>query len=481
MSFSRIFKSSAMLGVAQVAALAAAFVRSKIIAVCLGPVGIGLVGVMTAFNGNMSAVASWGLGTSGVRLISGAEGESRRRKQAAVRRFGFILSAIGLLLTLLTFWPVAMATFNDGAYMVELLIAGMSVPCMVASTTWSSLLQADGQVKSLAKVQLSSALLGLALGAPLIVLWGSVGVACSMLLAAAVPAISTWWVARRSCPPSHIDEHPDDLKTMVRLGGGLVIVGLASQIAAYVVRLIIIRHYSALGQDGLEASGYYQAAIAIAGSLPAVVFGAMGTDFFPRVAAAKNETEAQALSEKQIQAGLLLALPILTLLLSMGEVGVRILYDERFDRAIPLLSWMIWGVFIRLLAWPLGYWMLARGSVQTVVVVESTCNLAMALLPLALVPEFGVEGAAYAFSISYVMYACVMLAVSKARSGAWITFKTLSWFGIGTLWLASVQLGSKLGGGGWWGIIPTLTISGLCTYVYRREVRQENLNQNAGI
>jgi PST family polysaccharide transporter len=160
----------------------------------------------------------------------------------------------------------------------------------------------------------------------------------------------------------------------------------------------------------------------------------------------------------------------------MGEVGIRILYDERFDRAIPLLSWMIWGVFIRLLAWPLGYWMLARGSVQTVVLVESTSNLAMALLPLMLVPRFGVEGAAYAFSISYMLYAIVMLMVSKARSGAWIALKTLGWFGLGALWLASVQLCSKLSGGGWWGIVPTAIISGLCAYVYMREVRRETSN-----
>lgn len=462
-----------MLAGAQAATLVAAFIRSKIVAILLGPSGIGLVGVMTAFNGNISALASWGLSTSGVRLVAGSVGQDRERKRAAVRKFGLIVSAAGLLMTLALFWPATVTTFRDSGYSLEIFIAGMAVPCLVASAMWSSLLQADGHVKVLAKAQALSALAGLLLGAPFIFLYGTIGIAFSLLLSAAIPAALTWRLARIHCPPAQEGADAVDIKSMFKLGGGLVVVGVASQAAAYVVRLVIIRHYATHGGDGLEAAGYYQAAISIAGSLPAVVFGAMGTDFFPRVAAARDEKEAQLLSERQIEAGLLMALPMLTALLTMSDIGLRLLYDNRFDRAGPLLGWMIWGVFLRLLAWPLGYWMLARGSVNTVIIVESSSNLVMALLPFILVPVYGVIGAAYSFAVSYLVYALIMLMVSRARSGEWINRRALSWFVLAGLWLGFLHLMVSIGWGGWWGLIPSTGATVICAAVYFLRIKGE--------
>ncbi len=173
MTFARILKSNAMIGGAQIATLASAFLRSKVIAIVLGPAGIGLVGVMTAFNGNLSALATWGLGTSGVRLVAGTEGEERLRKQAAVRKLGLLLAISGLALTLVLFWPITQVTFQNVNYAGEILIAGLAVPCLIASTAWSSILQARGYVKSLAYLQIGAAVVGLVLGTPLIYLYGT--------------------------------------------------------------------------------------------------------------------------------------------------------------------------------------------------------------------------------------------------------------------------------------------------------------------
>lgn len=463
-----------MLGGAQVVTLASAFVRTKIIALTLGPAGVGLAGVLTTFNGNVSALATWGLGTSGVRLISTAEGHERMGKQAAVRKMGTLLSVFGLLLSLVLVWPVTIMTFQDVGYAGEMLIAGLAVPCLIATTAWSSLLQADGHVKRLAYLQIGSAIVGVVMGAPLIYFYGSKGIASSMLLAAAIPALATWWIARKKCPLADVTAMPDDVKALIKLGGGLVIVGLASQVAAYVVRLIIIRHYDSLGGDGLAAAGYYQAAIAIAGSLPAAVFGAMGTDFFPRVAAAKSEEEAQLLSEKQIQAGLLLALPLLTVLLTLGGYVMKILYDDRFESAVPLLPWMIWGVFFRLLSWPLGYWMLARGSIRVVVGTETLANLVMIIFPLILTPIWGLAGASLSYALSYLVYTVIMLAVSKRKSGKSVSSVVLTWSITSALWLFFAQSYSTCTECIWRPVCTSVVATLVCAFIYWSCVRRES-------
>ena len=468
MAFARILRSSALMGGAQVVTLGAGFLRAKLIAMLVGPAGVGLIGVLTSFNSNLSALVGWGLGTTAVRTISASDDSCRPSKVAAVLKFGRMLSWIGLTCVLLFFWPVGLLTFKSSEYALELLLAGLAVPCLIATSMWSALLQSYGQVKSLARVQIISGLGGLVLGLPLIWFFGLLGIAASVLLAAIVPAVATWQATR---PYSHVSADSaseTDILVLVQLGAALMAVGVLSQLSAYVVRLILIRSH------GLEAAGYYQAAFAIAGSLPGFVFTAMGTDFFPQIAGVKTEAEAQELCEKQIQAGLLLALPLIAGLLTLGEFCIHMLYARSFDPAIPLLSWMIWGVFLRVLSWPMGYWLLARGSSRTVVIVESIANSLAAVLPIVLIPSFGVTGAAIGFFLAYVAYTFIMLVISRKRSGRWLSSATLGWgfFAMSAIGISQLAVGCLKGK--YWGIIPTAAIGTLCVWIYTRAVRRES-------
>ena len=93
------------MGASQVAQLLAAFVRAKLTALVLGPSGVGLVGLLTSFNGNLAALAGWGLGTSGVRAIASADAETKPSRIAAVRRLGVLLGVAGAALVLILAWP----------------------------------------------------------------------------------------------------------------------------------------------------------------------------------------------------------------------------------------------------------------------------------------------------------------------------------------------------------------------------------------
>jgi enterobacterial common antigen flippase len=454
------------MGGAQVVTLATAFIRTKAVAQLMGPGGVGLVGILTAFNGNISTLAAWGLGTSGVRLIASAPPGQTAYTQAAVRKFGTTLTWLGFWAMALLFLPVSYLTFGTGQYALELLIGGMAVPCIIANSIWGSILQAAGHVKSLAKGQILSAFIGLILGLPSIYFLDSVGIAISLLLAAATPMAFSWYVATKDCPSTGVDALPSDLRALFDMGGSLMIVGLAAQISAYFVRFVIIKDHGTDLAAGLADAGYYQASIAIAGSLPALVFSAMGTDFFPRVAAAKDEAEAKILSEKQIEASLLLALPIFTGLLTMNQLGIRVLYADKFEAALPLLDWMIWGVFLRLLAWPLGYWMLARGAPRMVVIVELSSNLIMAVLPMILIPYQGLVGAATGFFIGYLAYAGIMVAVARKRSGRWLSSRTFGSFLAAATILGVAQSLSRACPGMYWGLIPTAVVSACCAVIY---------------
>ncbi len=469
MPFARILRSSALMGGAQVVVLAAGFIRAKAIAVILGASGVGLIGIFNAFSGNIASFAGWGLGTSGVRLIAGAADEQKPAKIAAVRRMGWMLSLIGLGLGVLAFWPTARLTFGSSQYATEMAIVAFAIPCVIASSAWSAMLQAAGKIGSLAKVQVSGALTGLLLGLPAIYLWGTIGISISIFLAAAIPAFVLWRAARSESPAGmDASAESGDLRQLVSLGGALMVVAWLGQLSAYVVRLAIVRF------DGLEAAGYYQAAFAISGSLPGFVFAAMGADFFPRVAAAKDEAEARSITEKQILAGLLLGVPLIVALLTLGTLSIRLLYADTFDAAIPLLAWMAWGVFARLVAWPLGFWMMARRSPRAFIVVEGAACLISLALPLLLMNHMGLVGAAIGFFwaaiLSAVLLVCLLCRGSGMTPGA-DTAKAIFFAALGVYacqWLGT--LSNHL----YFGLLPTTLAAAGCFWCYRRIISKEN-------
>lgn len=427
------------MGGAQVVILLSAFVRTKVIALTLGAAGVGLIGIFNAFSGNISSLAGWGLGTSGVRLVSGADEADRPSKAAALRRMGWMLSLIGLAVALMTFWPVGLATFESDRYVVEMAIVALSVPCVIASSAWSAVLQASGKIRSLAKVQITGALAGLLLGLPAIYVWGTIGIAISIFLAAAVPAFALWRASKSeflAVPPASPES--SDLRLLISLGALLMLVGWVSQLSGYAVRLAIVRY------DGLEAAGFYQAAFVISGSLTSFIFAAMGADFFPMLAATKNDAESIEIVEKQMQAGLLIGVPLFATIFMFGEGCVCALYSHGLDPAASLLPWMTWSVCIRILSWPMGFWLIAKESPLTVVVVETTSSIFLVLITFMLLEDRGVEGAALAtfFSGGLYLMATIWIAYKKTRKH--LTLKTWACAGLAACLLGLSQALSSM-------------------------------------
>jgi PST family polysaccharide transporter len=470
MPFARILRSSALMGGAQAVTLAMAFLRSKLIAVLIGPAGIGLMGVFNAFNANVSTVAGWGLGTSAVRTVAGAAEADKERKVAAVRTLGRRLAWAGFFGVLILVLPVGYLTFKSQNYALELLIAGLAVPCVVATGMWTALLQAGGHIGSMAKTQMASSVVGLLIGLPFIYFFGSVGIALSILLVATATALVTWRAAMKLSPPVSAESTAADIRELVHLGVALQFGAVLGAISTYLVRVLILRSHGDDLAAGLADAGFYQAAFAVTGSLPGVIFSATSSDFYPRVAAAKDEDEARLITEKQIQASLLLATPILMGLLTMGPLAMRLLYAEGFEPAVPLLDWFVWAIFLNLLGWPLGFWVIARRSKRAVAMFQSLLSVSIVLLALFMIPYWGVAGAAVAYFCSSLVYAILLLVFTRLQSGRWVSLTTGAWFvacGVG-LFLATRLVGMT--GSAYWGAIPTVFAAVTCALIYIRVI-----------
>jgi enterobacterial common antigen flippase len=212
---------------------------------------------------------------------------------------------------------------------------------------------------------------------------------------------------------------------MVRLGLVFMWNSLLLSVVVYLTRALITQQLS------LEAVGIFTAAFALSGMLVNFVLGAMGADFYPRLTAvASDRVAVNRLVNEQTEIGLLLAAPGLLATLSLAPWIIRIFYTDAFLPAAELLQWFTLGCLGRVVAWPLGFVMLALGKGKLYFVTETLSNAVhLGLIGIG-VMALGIEGAAIAFFVLYLIYTVGVYWVARSLTGfAWsrTSWRLLLW------------------------------------------------------
>src|ERR1039458_5643454 len=171
-SYGQIFKSTPFTGGASVINILLGIVRTKVMAVLLGPSGVGLIGLYMTIIGLASTLSGMGIGSSGVRQIAEAAGSEDQERIArtikTLRRTTLVLGAVGALLLAAFSLPLSMLTFKDHAHAVAIAVLGITVLFGAVSTGQSALIQGLRHIANLARLNILAALTGTAIAVPAI-------------------------------------------------------------------------------------------------------------------------------------------------------------------------------------------------------------------------------------------------------------------------------------------------------------------------
>ena len=88
-SYRQILKTSSIIGGSSVINVLIGLVRTKALALLLGPAGVGLVGLYTGLMATATTLSSVGVGTVGTRQIAASVGKEDARELAIIRRAMF--------------------------------------------------------------------------------------------------------------------------------------------------------------------------------------------------------------------------------------------------------------------------------------------------------------------------------------------------------------------------------------------------------
>lgn len=405
-SYGQILRSSALMGGAQGINYLIGLLRVKAVALLLGPAGVGVVGLYNAAMNLLGAVTGLGLQRSAVRAIAIAQGQDDpvavARAIRMLRRLCWATGFLGWMASAALAIPLSRMMFQSDAHAWALALLGSTLLLGAVNGGQLALLRGLRRIGDIARVQVAAAFLNTLATIALYAWLRERGIVPVLLVTAALSLATSWWFVRKvevSEVAMSWGQAIEEAKPMVTLGIALMASTVLSTLLELYTRSVLNARL------GLDAVGLYQAAWSLSGMFAGFVLSAMGTDFYPRLAAVIHD-RAAAVREinQQTEIGLLLALPGLLATLALAKWIVWALYSARFLPAADVLVWLVLGVFGRVVSWPLGYVQVALNAGRWYVATEFAFIALQAALVVLLVPHHGLLGAAYAFFACYAAY-----------------------------------------------------------------------------
>jgi PST family polysaccharide transporter len=394
-------------------------VRTKIVALLLGPAGLGILGIYNSILEFAKNVAGMGISGSSVRQVaeSLASGDPIRsaRTILCVRWVALVLGLFGAAAVALGCWPISMLSFGNASQSKPVALLSIAVFFGTISAGQIGLIQGSRRVSDLAKCTVAGSALGLVLGLLLLYHFRRSGIPLFLVVTAAAATLASWFYARTIRTQRVIpnwNEMRGEALELLKLGFAFSASAIMSVGAAYVVRVIVLRRL------GEEAAGFYQAAWTIGGLYAGFILQAMGTDFFPRLTAVARDNEAcNRMVNEQTEVGLLIAIPGLLATLTFAPLVIQLFYSNKFGPAIDLLRWNCLALLLRVASWPIGFIMLAKGERKIFMVTEFFSGAAYVGLVWAGLHFFGLIGTGIGFLAVYVLYLIPVFAIGHHLSG----------------------------------------------------------------
>ena len=416
-SYRSIFKATSLFGGVQVYTILIQIIKSKVIAVLLGPLGVGIQGLYQSALDLVRQATSLGVSQSAVRDVAEANGSGDftkiSRTVTVLRKIVWFTGLLGLFSVVLFSPLLSNASFGNYDYILSFISLSVILLLDQISSGQKVVLQGMRRLKDLAKATAIGVTASLAFAIPFYYYWGVKGIVPALILTSAVTLIVSWYYSKRII----IEKVSISLKDVFKEGKTMMVMGISMSLSgvlatggAYLIRSLLRKW------GGIDEVGLFQAGFLIINSYVGLVFSAIATDYYPRLAAVnKDNTKCRDVVSKQGEISVFLLAPLLAACILLMPTVIKILYTEQFLPADGFIKWACLGMMFRLASWLVSYMFVAKAESRLFIVNELIANINYLWLSILGYKFGGITGMGVAFAISYLIYFCQVYIIAKKR------------------------------------------------------------------
>jgi enterobacterial common antigen flippase len=393
----KIFESTLIMGASSAMVLLLDLVRVKILAVFLGPSGVGILSVLNHFHTVAVTGIGLGLGTGIVKYVSSFQhtGDEPSVQRVLSNAFSitFIVSLVAFVVSLFLGPQLSRWMLSDTRYSLFIVLYAVSFPIAVFPIITNSFLQGLKRITSLAKINVFRGSISLLFIIPLVYFLRLQGAVLSVIIITAVHLLLNAYYLGKEEHRYSVVKRPsfdaDLLKKLFQYGLTSLLVGTAYYLSHLFLKIIIVNSL------GIEMNGIYQPIWALTMTYLTLVLSSMSAYSYPRLC----ELDAVRDINEELNGILRVAVVLITpamffLLLARGPL-IQLLYTRQFLAATEFMPIQIMGDFFKVLFW----------------------SVVMVVLAYLLVDAYRLHGIAVSFALSYLIGFVALYWYTKREMG----------------------------------------------------------------
>ena len=243
-SYKQIFKSTSIVGGSQVFNIVMGILKTKIIAILLGPSGVGIAGIFQTVIELVRNLTGFGINFSGVRSVAENNTDPQRvaRTILVLRRWELGTGLLGMTIIIILCRFFSVYSFGNTTYTYGFAFVSVVLLMNAVSAGQLAILQGLRRIVEMAKASLLGSILGLIISLPVIWWFGIAGIVPSMILTALGSLIVSWIFARKIITENvvlSLSQTYTEGVGMAKLGFFIVCNGFLSAASMYLLRSII--------------------------------------------------------------------------------------------------------------------------------------------------------------------------------------------------------------------------------------------------
>ena len=167
---------------------------------------------------------------------------------------------------------------------------------------------------------------------------------------------------------------------------------------------------------GVSHVGFYNSGVSIINTYMTMIFGAMATDYYPRLSGLANDNvKARELINQQAELAILIIAPLLIVFIIFIKPIILMMYTAKFLVILDMVQFFALGIFFKAITWSMGFMMLAKGDAKLFFISELAANIYVLLINMFFYKVYGLTGLGISFILSYVLGLLQTYAIIKIK------------------------------------------------------------------
>lgn len=402
-SYRHILKYTGIFGGVQGLNVLIGLVRTKLVAVLLGPSGMGLASLFNTTVGFVSQATNLGLPISAVRQMSElydrGDQEAINHFVKVIRGWSLLTALVGMLVCVAIGPFLSQTTFAWGDHSLHFMLLSPAVGMMAITGGETAILKGMRKLGSIAIIQVLAVVAALAISVPVYYVFGESGIVPVIVMMAFATMVLTLKQSLKLIPLQL-----RGAKGMLGEGMEMVRLGVAFTLAAVIgtASEMLIRSYLNVTGD-LDVLGLYNAGYMLTITYAGMVFSAMEADYYPRLSAVQHDIEAtNETVNRQMKVSLLLISPMLAALIIALPLLVPMLFSGKFLPVVGMAQVAALAMYMKVLTLPVAYITLARGYSLSYLFLESCYFVVFVVLIIVGYQYWGLFGTGLAITLAHV-------------------------------------------------------------------------------